>query len=325
MKIAFTLCSNNYLAQAKTLGDSFIKFNPQYEFIIGLIDKKNPEISYSYFEPYLILPVSDLQIQTFADLIQKYNVVEFNTAVKPFYFSYLFQKYNPLHILFFDPDILFFSDIDEVDNIFEFNDILLTPHLLKAKSNEVPSFETLLLNVGVYNLGFLGLKYSEQVVELLRWWQERMIRYCYIDFCNGLFVDQVWANLFPCYFEKIKIWKNEGCNIGYWNLDERYLTIKSESSYLVNEKFDLKFFHFSNYNPDKPDIISKWSKLSFADRPDLHPIHNYYNKLLIENKYVFFSGIQPLLNFAKTHPHLDKKRPSLKVRLLRKIKNFFNV
>jgi hypothetical protein len=47
-EIIFTLCSNNYLAQAKTLGDSVKKFNPDVLFVIGLVDKLHPEIDYSF-------------------------------------------------------------------------------------------------------------------------------------------------------------------------------------------------------------------------------------------------------------------------------------
>ena len=39
MKIAFTICSLNYFSQALSLGESLKKTNPQYEFIIGLVDK----------------------------------------------------------------------------------------------------------------------------------------------------------------------------------------------------------------------------------------------------------------------------------------------
>ena len=47
MQIVFTLCSINYLAQAKTLGDSVLRHNPGYKFIIGLIDKNHTNVDLS--------------------------------------------------------------------------------------------------------------------------------------------------------------------------------------------------------------------------------------------------------------------------------------
>ncbi len=38
-KIALTICSINYLAQAKSLGDSLLKHNPEYTYLIGLVDR----------------------------------------------------------------------------------------------------------------------------------------------------------------------------------------------------------------------------------------------------------------------------------------------
>lgn len=35
-KLAFTICSANYLAQAIALGDSLLQHNPGYTFVIGL-------------------------------------------------------------------------------------------------------------------------------------------------------------------------------------------------------------------------------------------------------------------------------------------------
>ena len=38
-KIAFTICSINYLAQAIALGNSLTSQNADYDFKIGLVDK----------------------------------------------------------------------------------------------------------------------------------------------------------------------------------------------------------------------------------------------------------------------------------------------
>ena len=38
MILAFTICSVNYLAQARTLGDSLRQTNPDWHFVIGLVD-----------------------------------------------------------------------------------------------------------------------------------------------------------------------------------------------------------------------------------------------------------------------------------------------
>ena len=93
-KIAFTLCSNNYLAQAKTLGDSLLKHNLDIKFIIGLADKLDPTFDYSFFQPCEILPYNDLKFREFDGMVERYNIVEFNTAVKPYYIDYFFESHS---------------------------------------------------------------------------------------------------------------------------------------------------------------------------------------------------------------------------------------
>jgi len=46
-KIIFTLCSNNYLAQARTLGDSVLKYSDS-KFVIGLVDQNTKEKMLKY-------------------------------------------------------------------------------------------------------------------------------------------------------------------------------------------------------------------------------------------------------------------------------------
>ncbi len=71
MKIAFTLCSNNYLAQAKTLGDSLLKYNPDYKFFIGLVDRLSDQINYSKDIGHEIITAEDIGIPDFDELLEE--------------------------------------------------------------------------------------------------------------------------------------------------------------------------------------------------------------------------------------------------------------
>jgi hypothetical protein len=91
MTLVFTLCSNNYLAQAITLGNSLLIHNPEYIFKIGLVDRKNNQIDYSTI-PFNIIEVESIGITPFDDMFKRYNITELNTAVKPFFFQYFLKN-----------------------------------------------------------------------------------------------------------------------------------------------------------------------------------------------------------------------------------------
>jgi hypothetical protein len=140
------------------------------------------------------------------------------------------------------------------------------------------------MQTGVFNLGFIALKRSENVFNMLDWWQTRLKNNCLIDLSRGLFVDQIWANLMPAYFDKVLIEKYPGYNMAHWNLHERNLSRKNEE-YFVND-VPLVFFHFSHYSPAHPgSIAGHHNRFSFETRPDLREIYNVYKEALIKHNY----------------------------------------
>lgn len=332
MRIVFTLCSNNYLAQAKTLGDSLLKSNPEIKFIIGLTDKFNPQVDYTFFQPFEILGYESTGFPVLESMSSKYNIIEFNTSVKPFYFEYLFQTYGRDSLIYYlDPDIFVYDSFEQMHRLLETHDFLVTPHINKPELS-ITYYETVFLNVGIYNLGFIGMRYSGNTMLFLKWWQKRLEDYCYIDFAKGLFVDQIWVNFIHLLFDKVHILRSPGYNMAYWNFHERNLITFDERYYVNDRDFPLSFFHFSGFKPENPSQLSYAMGLSFTsgNRPDLTGLYVEYANHLLQNKYQSLSKIAPLLNFKALntkvkHSFRQRIGHSLKIRLNAYIKLFFKV
>jgi N12 class adenine-specific DNA methylase len=89
MKIGcFTICSRNYLAYALNLRDSLREVAPDLTLNIFLADEPLEATSTEVPE---IINVSSLGISNILDMAFRYNVVEFNTAIKPLCFEYMFD------------------------------------------------------------------------------------------------------------------------------------------------------------------------------------------------------------------------------------------
>ena len=297
--VVFTLCSNNYLAHAKTLGDSIIEKNPNVIFIIGLVDKKNPEIDYSLFSAFDIIEYDEIKCVDFPNMLSSYTIVEFNTAVKPFYIEMLWERYGKeCFIYYIDPDIVFYSPIEELNTYLNTNDIIITPHLIKAQI-PINSVETNLLKTGIFNLGFIGLKFSENTVEFIKWWQERLKVYCYMDKKETFYVDQIWVNFVPALFDKVFILREPIYNMAWWNLSERKLLELNGEYYVNNSSCKLMFFHFSGYKPGSNKMIGRIDNddYSFEKRPDLEKIFLEYEHSLLKNNLKSLSKTKPLIKF----------------------------
>jgi hypothetical protein len=284
MNIAFTLCSINYLAQAKTLYDSLKKLNPSWHFIVGLVDKNVHNIDLTFLDCE-ILYVDKINIEGFEQMVNSYSIVEFITAVKPFYFTYLFENHPACNkIIYFDPDIMVFDSLVSIEEKLDLNDILLTPHFTQPIKDKLLPTEKHVFNTGVFNLGFLAVKRSENTISMLKWWEDKLRTECILDLSRGYFVDQLWMTLVPAYFDNILIDKYPGYNMAHWNLHERSLTVTS-NGYLVNGK-QLVFFHFSHYHPGRPEEIAAYhTRFSFDTRQDIKLIFQNYRDNLLKNKY----------------------------------------
>ncbi len=319
--IFFSLCSNNYLAQAKTLGDSILKFYPDSKFTIGLVDYLDDQIDYSFFAGMDILPFYQLDFSDFEDMLTRYNVIEFNTAVKPFYIDYLWRKYGTdSRIIYLDPDILLYRPLDHVTNALKSHDVILTPMFCEVQT--MTSLDELVaLRHGMFNLGFIALKYSGESGRFVQWWKERLRTHCLIDKPRGIFVDQKWIDLAPMLFDEIFILKHLGYNMAWWNFSERKL-LDLGTEFGVNQPDQhLYFFHFSGFKPRSEYITGRSGERQFAfeNRPELKRLAEEYSVMILENKYNFFNNLKPKVEFYTPKVTIRTKVKTSLKKLLRKI------
>jgi len=295
MKIALTICSNNYLAQALVLSESFLSYNPEYYFVLGIADTRHEQINYSMFDKVEVIFIEELGIEDFSELKLKYNIIELNTCFKPIIIKYLLEKYKQASsICYLDPDILITNKFTCIeDEIRNFN-VLLTPHIITPiPDDDCHPKENLFLKYGIFNLGFIYLNRSKETDILIDWWDSRVRKYGFMDSKNGYFTDQLWVNFFPVFFEKIKVSKNLGLNMAVWNLHERFITIEDEK-FFINNKYPLIFFHFSGFSPYYNTHLSdiKYDRYNLLNRADLLEICEVYRQKLIRNNYVYFTKIE---------------------------------
>jgi len=295
-RAACTIVSLNYLPYARTLCDSFLAFHPDYKFYVLLVDRLPDgfDVSHQKFEMVL---VEDLDIPNFESVAFKYGILELNTNVKPTFLKKLTTD-GVDQVIYFDPDILICSKLDPIYEALTISGIVLTPHCT-SPNEEGPYGEVLLLGAGVFNLGFIGVSKTAEAERFLAWWEHRCLTLGYDERWAGLFVDQKWINLVPCYYESVQVLKHQGCNVAYWNLHERKLE-KALTSWVVNGAEPLLFFHFSGISIDGGKRISKHTdQFDLVSRPDLAELFADYRERLVVN------GIRDISRHTYAFGHFD--------------------
>jgi hypothetical protein len=271
---ACTLVSNNYLALARVLAESYREQHPGARVITCIVDTPDPSVRYADL-PFETIFVSDLGLANFANLAFRYNVLELNTAVKPFLLEALRLRLGLERIFYLDPDILVLAPLTGLEQALERGSAALTPHVTAPLDDDrVPSERTILM-CGVYNLGFLGLRLDSSTAGFLRWWQERLTRFCVHDVDHGLFVDQSWMDLAPAFLPDVQVVRDPVYNVAYWNLAHRFP--RRENGRWTIEGQPLSFFHFSGLPFDQLARVSRYQdRIDLRQRPELLPLFEDY-------------------------------------------------
>lgn len=250
-----TIVAPNYLAYARVLRDSIARYAPQAQFHVLVVNRRVPEVQRAVEEARLQATyATELGLPDFEHLAYQYDLVEFNTALKPTFLKSLFGR-GYEYVVYLDPDISLFHSPDPILEALGQAETVLIPHALAPAMDGLRPSDIDFLRTGTFNLGFVGLRKGQHSFALLDWWESRCLSYGFNDPAFGIFVDQKWLDLAPCYFESVHILKHAGCNVAYWNLHERKVET-SNGNYRVND-VPLVFFHFSGVNASTPDILSR--------------------------------------------------------------------
>lgn len=291
MNAVFTIVAKNYLPRARTLGDSIMKLHSDVDFYIILADENDGYIDLGK-EKYKTIEAKNLNIPGFYEMAFKYNVLEFCTAIKPYIFTFLFEKHGYKKIIYFDPDIRVFNSLNSIYEHLESNFIVITPHLLYPELNYTGHVsQEELLFVGMFNLGFIAVNNSDDGRFFISWWEKRLKDKCYADKMSSLHVDQKWIDFLPGFYEQgVTISRHIGMNVSVWNIHERKILVDNDQL-LVESKFDntkvpLVFYHYTGFDVEKLQLIHKnvpSSKVS--SYPDYRIVLEIYNRELLDNGY----------------------------------------
>ena len=188
-------------------------------------------------------------------------------------------------MLYLDPDVVVYAPLDDLAALTRTADLVVTPHVTKPMPrDERDVSETHILASGIFNLGFIAVGTCS--ARFLEYWQERLRRECVIDARNMRFVDQRWVDFAPAMFD-VEIVKDPTCNVAYWNLDQRELTWVEGFYYIDGNP--LRFFHFSGYRPNRPELLSfhqgSKARVLLSERPALDRICREYGELLLGEGY----------------------------------------
>ncbi len=282
----FTICSNNYLPLARIVMESAARHHPEAEIFLCLADVRFAEDQQSKYPAHVELVTLDqLSIDDLADFTFRYDILELNTAAKPFMFLYLLEQRGFDQVLYFDPDIEIFSPLTSVTDALDAGaSLVLTPHICEPGEIGEAIRDVIFLLAGTYNLGFFAVRQCEEAVGVLHWWSRRLRYDCVNDPSAGYFVDQKFMDLVPGFATNCFINRDNTLNVAYWNITQRPIE-RGPSGWQINSR-PLAFFHFSGVDPLDTGRLSRHGPMRPEAGTPVRTLLEDYAAQILANGYL---------------------------------------
>lgn len=274
-----TIVAKNHMPRARVLYNSLRHYHPDIPFFVLLADRVDGEFDPTA-EPFQVILLDQLSIPYFESFCFRYTLFELTCAAKPYLLEYLAADLGFQRLVYFDSDIFVLGNLAPLFAQLDKHSILLTPHLTAplADDGKTPG-EMDMLQVGIFNGGFVGVKYDQVGRDFVSWWRDRLYDKGQVDLAQGLFVDQKWLNLVPGLFPHVNIMREPGYNVAYWNLYSRTVELR-EGGTCVNGEPGY-FFHFSGFDPAVPYLVSKHTtRLNQKYDGPAAPLYHRYAELV---------------------------------------------
>jgi hypothetical protein len=170
---------------------------------------------------------------------------EYYYTCGPSFLLYLLAKFQEIDLItHLDADLFFFSDPKPLFEDLEGYSVGIIGHRFGKRLEKLNRF-------GLYNVGWVSFRRSEQGLECLQWWSERCIEWCYDRVEGDRFADQKYLDAFPARFKSVRVIQHPGANLAPWNVASHHIAERGDQVSVDGKP--LIFFHFQGFR-----VIASW-------------------------------------------------------------------
>lgn len=305
------VCTLDYLASAGAFFESVQSQIPDFAryLLAADIDDRNADAWLRFASATSVLLVDPRHYLSGADLQSltlRYSRSELCFALKPVVLRAALVA-GAKTAIYCDTDTRLYADLSPLIDLLHNASIVLVPHITTPlpEDDHLPQDITI-LRAGAYNGGVIGVSDCSETYAFLDWWQQRVFRLGSSQQLLGYGGDQRWLDIVPSLFADARICRDVGINVAYWNLHERRLD-SNDGQFTVNGK-PLRLFHFSGYDPQKPQVLSRFqNRHRLTEGAALRELHAAYAAAHRTASH-HFADLLPRVEVSQTHQGIPKHR-----------------
>lgn len=255
MKMNFcTLFNSAYLSRGLALYNSLSNCADNFHLYVFAFD----DICFDYFTKKQLPNLTVISLKEFEDpellrVKATRSAGEYCWTCTASTIRYAIKTFNLNQCTYLDADMYFYSSpkvlLDEMGQ----NSVIITEHRYTKEYDQS-------LISGKYCVQFMTFNNDKEGMEVLEWWRNACIEWCYARVEDGKFGDQKYLDDWTTRFKKVHVLKHLGGGLAPWNMQQFAFT-KEENKLKVKEKatgkfYDIVFFHFHGLKFYEGNIVS---------------------------------------------------------------------
>jgi len=241
-----TLFNSTYLSRGLAMYHSLESHCTSFHLYIFAFDTHCYEVlSNLQLEHATIISLYEFENERLLDVKKDRTAGEYCWTCASSTIKYCLETYQLDHCTYVDADLLFFSDPAVLIAEMGSKSVLITEHRYTPCYNQS-------VTSGIYCVQFMTFKHTEEGMEVLNWWIDACITWCFNRFEDGKFGDQKYLDDWQSRFSTVHVLKHLGGGIAPWNVQQ--YVFKSESNavkgkeILTGQEFDLVFYHYHEFH-----------------------------------------------------------------------------
>ncbi len=257
MQYFVTLFDSHYLTRGLVLYRSLVRYLEDFHLWIVCFDELVYHLLHALnLEKATLIPLKEFEDEELLRVKPHRTLQEYCWTSTPSVIRYVLNQEPSLEALtYLDADLMFFSSPHPIFEELQDASVLLTEHRYH------PAFD-LSVDRGIYNVQFIMFRRDAKGLQVLDWWRERCLEWCFARVEEGKFGDQKYLDGWPQRFQGVHVLQHLGGGVAPWNVSRYHLTTTEHGIYV--ESVPLIFYHFHNFKLyfDRLAYLYSWYPLA---------------------------------------------------------------
>lgn len=243
-----TLFDSNFLPMGVSLHRSLMQHMPSFHlWIVCMNELAFEQLNALDLPNVTLLPLAEVETEALLAVKPGRSRGEYCWTLTPFTPQFVFDRDSSVNrVTYVDADVFFMDNpgllLDELE--VSGKDVLITPHAYADEYDQS-------LTSGIFCVQFMSFSRTEGGREVMHWWQDRCIEWCFSRMEDGKFGDQKYLDDWPDRFSRqVHVLLQVEKTLAPWNV-KKFLAVMPNLTPVL--------YHFHSLRIVSPDRVNLFS------------------------------------------------------------------